>query len=569
MEFREIKERAETLLELGRETDRRIRECQLRIQEDRAQVAEAEAALAEAGENGSMAQVRLNMARNHLAASQRALAAAQEEGGRVRQEKQAHVQAIEQYSETALQNLNKLRNLSGMAFGEISRDAVRDMAQRRNQAEIRRAELLRSMGIEAAADLVAEEPPCLDRPGGGFSALLGEAALGELYDRMEAMARQAEYISPPEDGKVLRLTPQERWENGLRYINRLLEITRDDLRDMGVDSGPAMEQELALLRQTLLQELSKDIAGEENRLYDALDQSALAERIQAGAERFQQTEALTSQERECLRKGIRDGEVTERDIRAIGRRIRERYDRLDAARRQEAEALRQEHVRLAAAYKQADSQEMRDRLELQRRALMERERANRERSGRLALAVDALRAVRPVGPGESSQRYTRGASGTTPVIRALNEVREYLPSDWVEKSNPKPIRAKYVLRGYFDWGEQTDTIALSGLSGHMRSCAFHEMGHRFERLYPEIREIEKQFYERRTAGESLRWLGLGYPASEKSRFDQFTHPYMGKDYGGVGYEILSMGLEGVFCGKYNTGRDPEFQDLIFGLLAAI
>ena len=85
----------------------------------------------------------------------------------------------------------------------------------------------------------------------------------------------------------------------------------------------------------------------------------------------------------------------------------------------------------------------------------------------------------------------------------------------------------------------------------------------------EILKIEKQFYDRRTSGESLQWLGAPYDKSELTRFDNFINPYMGKDYGGSAYELLSMGLEGIYSKTYNISRDPEFEDLILGILVSI
>lgn len=95
------------------------------------------------------------------------------------------------------------------------------------------------------------------------------------------------------------------------------------------------------------------------------------------------------------------------------------------------------------------------------------------------------------------------------------------------------------------------------------------MGHRIENMYPEVLEIERQFYNRRTAGYDLEWLGPGYDQREVSRKDNFINAYMGKDYGGSGYELLSMGLESLFCDTYNLSRDTEYEDLILGILAAI
>lgn len=74
----------------------------------------------------------------------------------------------------------------------------------------------------------------------------------------------------------------------------------------------------------------------------------------------------------------------------------------------------------------------------------------------------------------------------------------------------------------------------------------HEMGHVLERD-PELVAKSKAFVQRRTAGEPevrLKDLfkGYGYSASEKTKPDQFIHPYIGKTYSRA-TEVVSMGLE--------------------------
>jgi hypothetical protein len=42
---------------------------------------------------------------------------------------------------------------------------------------------------------------------------------------------------------------------------------------------------------------------------------------------------------------------------------------------------------------------------------------------------------------------------------------------------------------------------------------------------------------------------------------------MGKDYGGDGYELLSMGVENLVTKKYNT--DAEYNAFIVGILTGV
>jgi SPP1 gp7 family putative phage head morphogenesis protein len=206
-----------------------------------------------------------------------------------------------------------------------------------------------------------------------------------------------------------------------------------------------------------------------------------------------------------------------------------------------------------------------------------------------------LKDIRPIGPKDanSAQQWVKKSVGK--VKTTINDVREYLPTDWVEKSNLQPMIAKNTTRGYYReadlkdyaakgytldqvkaWGMEsrlTGTISLSGDYGkHMLECGFHEMGHRMEDLIPDIRKLENEFYARRTQGESLQWLGGSYAKSEKTRKDNFISKYIGKDYGNKAdsyYEVLSMGLESVFTNSYKIANDEDYYDFILGLIAAV
>jgi tRNA nucleotidyltransferase/poly(A) polymerase len=64
--------------------------------------------------------------------------------------------------------------------------------------------------------------------------------------------------------------------------------------------------------------------------------------------------------------------------------------------------------------------------------------------------------------------------------------------------------------------------------------------------------------------------GGAYGEKEVARPDKFVEPYIGKDYGdtpGSSYEVMSMGMEGLFTGSIELWRDPEHRNLVLGLLA--
>ena len=584
--FREIGKRTEALLEAGQRADREVQACQLRVSAASSRVAAARAQLlaaSETGEDGeprgdpARAQAALSVAQGQLAASQRALAAAQSAAGQVRQEKQEQIRDLEQHNRTARENLRKLEQLRSGAFGGDSEAMIRGMAERFNQAEEARATLLRSMGIEARAEHVPLSPEGAARSDWSAARLaaldLPEPGAGRPADGGGQLPLPPVQPAPSAGGSTGPVqTPAQRWQNGLRFIDRMLDVYRENLINRGVEPGEGLENALAHLQGQMLSELSRDIAGEPSRLDDTPDYEMLADWARAYDAAFPPAYVISPAKREQIREGIRSGTVTEKEIRQIGGKLRERYERRLDSRAREWDQIRREQLELANAARAVKTREEAERLELRRKLLMERERCYNETYSRTAVMDQVLRGIRPIGPGGegSMQRYSKGYTfRKEKVMEALDNVRLHLPTDWVEKGNSRPIRTRYALRGYFIDGRGEDTIALSGGKAHMECCAFHEMGHRIEYLYPEILELERQFYERRTRGEELQWLGAGYKKEEKARFDRFVNAYMGKDYGGKGYELLSMGLESLFCGTYNLSQDTEYQDFLLGILAAV
>ena len=106
------------------------------------------------------------------------------------------------------------------------------------------------------------------------------------------------------------------------------------------------------------------------------------------------------------------------------------------------------------------------------------------------------------------------------------------------------------------------------------SIPAHEFAHRMEYIIPVICHLEKEFYDRRTKGYPLIEINTikgfeYYPKGEKIRMDKFNHPYIGKDYRGDVYEILSTGIEKLFYGRYNNKLDKDFDSFIIGLLLGV
>ncbi|MEG1619418.1 MAG: phage minor capsid protein [Eubacterium sp.] len=179
-----------------------------------------------------------------------------------------------------------------------------------------------------------------------------------------------------------------------------------------------------------------------------------------------------------------------------------------------------------------------------------------------------LSEVREVGYGSINVTGHLNNS-RSPMRKIIERAYDVYPTDWVQKSVDKSnLTPKKVQRGFYS--SYRKVIAISDRGGNEAfATAIHELGHRFEDTLPEIVRSEKSFYNRRTAGEKLTWLGVGYDRSEKTRFDKFLNKYMGKDYGGSSYEIVSMGFEMAYTEPVALLKDKDMAELIFGILAIL
>jgi hypothetical protein len=165
----------------------------------------------------------------------------------------------------------------------------------------------------------------------------------------------------------------------------------------------------------------------------------------------------------------------------------------------------------------------------------------------------------------------KNITGDQSLKWALNDAAKYLPTEWIEKSNKyNKINLIRADRGfYIPYDKGRSTIALSSAKKGEARCALHELSHRMESCVMGIGHVEEQFYNRRTKGEALIPLGAGYGPDEKYKKDKFVNRYMGKYYGDGSYELLSMGMEGIFWGTNEVIKDTDYVDFVLGVLASI
>lgn len=193
---------------------------------------------------------------------------------------------------------------------------------------------------------------------------------------------------------------------------------------------------------------------------------------------------------------------------------------------------------------------------------------NGKQADNMAWLKAKLAEIRNMGSGNLPVKAHLNNS-RSPVRKYIETAYSHYPTEWVQKSIDKGnLTPKKVDRGYYS--EWRKIIAISGWTDESSiETAIHELGHRFERAVPAIKEMEKLFYDRRTKGEALQWLGRGYGRDEKSRKDDFISPYMGKDYNGTAYELVSMGFEYAYTDPLKLATDPDMEAWIYGILSLL
>ncbi|WP_051344090.1 hypothetical protein [Alicyclobacillus herbarius] len=149
------------------------------------------------------------------------------------------------------------------------------------------------------------------------------------------------------------------------------------------------------------------------------------------------------------------------------------------------------------------------------------------------------------------------------AVQRLKGQLRYLPKDWVDAFRGRQIFAKMSTeRSYYQQGGMAETISLR--SSASPSVTLHELTYRCEAWVPKLVQMEQAFYEYRTAGEPLKWLGPRYDPNEMTRFDRFTDSYMGKDYDGRFFELMSMGMEWCSTDCTNPSAIPNMSPGYWG-----
>lgn len=196
--------------------------------------------------------------------------------------------------------------------------------------------------------------------------------------------------------------------------------------------------------------------------------------------------------------------------------------------------------------------------------------------------LEVLGEVRPMGaaPGlEGNAVWNLGGKRIPRDARtALNASADFYPREWIARSHAwGELEPAKVQRGYYrptPKGRATQIRLSAGARSKvaddpdMLSVAAHELGHRAENVNPGVRAMEHAFISRRTEGEGVSPIYRG--SRERGYRDEFVEHYIGKVYKGGptgDWEVLSVGMEGIFTGSYDVWRDRDMSRLILGLLS--
>lgn len=255
-------------------------------------------------------------------------------------------------------------------------------------------------------------------------------------------------------------------------------------------------------------------------------------------------------------------------VNKAGALVAEEYGKYKAEISTKLAPLESQRDELTAQIKEAFNNREQERYQdLSDKRIALNKQINAIKDGSAEWLKGKLSEVREMGTdGVDLSKHFLGKSQDNPIVKSAYSL---YPKEWVMDSLAKGnIKVRRVSRGYHQEFIGYTEIGISGFSDRGKlSTAIHELGHRFETCVKGIKEAEARLYAKRASGEDLKWLGKGYRRDEKSRFDKWLSPYMGKDYGGRAYEIVSMGFDYAYTNPAELARDEDFQKWIYGLLA--
>lgn len=189
------------------------------------------------------------------------------------------------------------------------------------------------------------------------------------------------------------------------------------------------------------------------------------------------------------------------------------------------------------------------------------------------------------------------------LVKESEKIMKYFPRDWLEQAADGPRvetlwissadKGGYHRRGLLNPDGKTARPARVAVNKtakasdeRLHEVLIHEWGHHIESIHDNIIHAERSMYNNRTIVKGVQeplvdYDGFGFPENTRIRIDKWGDPtnqadimfYMGRDYGGNAYELLSMGSEGIYGFNLRVTErlleDPELYDFFLGLFATL
>lgn len=182
--------------------------------------------------------------------------------------------------------------------------------------------------------------------------------------------------------------------------------------------------------------------------------------------------------------------------------------------------------------------------------------------------------IRPVGiPKEAKELLEEHLGNSNNQLKKrIMEAYQLFPSDWVMHSlRFGKMRGFWGDGTYYENERKEISIAKNTAESRLLPDLIHELGHRFEQVVPGFLEAEKSYYNKRTKGCPREKLSDIYPDDFDeddgyTRKDYFLEPYIGRDYGGSAFEIISNGVEYAYTNPDHLAKDRDMQRWVLNLL---
>lgn len=268
----------------------------------------------------------------------------------------------------------------------------------------------------------------------------------------------------------------------------------------------------------------------------------------------------------------KQGITSEEQARNVGHVVKARVDNALSELRAEGSRLKAVYDRESQAYWQSATKidigpSEKAAIDLRKY----REKYQFERRNAILNAIDDFR---PIGGDinvtarvQSESAAFSNRSATELVAQTANDL---FPTDWINAFNKvysqERLEVDVGIRAHYASFRE---LRLEGSDiGSLERNAVHELTHGFEHAIPRIRQLEAEFYARRTAGETAVNMG-GSMEGEFSKLDDFQHKYMGKTYSDGSHELATVGYDSLLSVIRRPDVDLETDEDMYTFLLGI